>query len=106
MPYVMPSEAEILEAILRYSNEALKMGDVPTFGSARWSQLSDDNPAKSAAVIRAALAHWNFETQQAEAHAQASRAISKAHNWARQSLELGHDAMNRRRYPWLFEKSA
>jgi hypothetical protein len=106
MPYVTPSEAEILQAILNYSQESLKMGDVPKFGSGRWAQLRDDDPAKYAAVIRAALAYWNVETQQTEARAQASRAISKALDWAKQTLEPGHNEMNRRRYPWLFEKSA
>jgi hypothetical protein len=93
----MPSEAEVLELILRYSSKALKMGDVPKFGSAQWAQLSNDDPKKWAAVIRAALAHWNLDSE-AEAYAQASRAISKGHDWAKQALAPSHAEMHRRRY--------
>jgi hypothetical protein len=65
-----------------YVTPALTCGPVPTFGTAEWVALADDDPAKQAAVVRAALAHWGATQAQADNHVQASHAISGAHDWA------------------------
>lgn len=79
---VGPSELEVIEAIYRYISPALTCGRVPVFGSAEWAMLGDDDPAKHAAVVRAALAHWNTAQVEAENRVQASHAISAAYDWA------------------------
>ena len=80
---VMPDEAEVAAEIYRYTAQALTCGGrVPRFGSPEWAALDDADPAKHAAVVRAALAHWGACQVEAQNHMQASLAISKAHDWA------------------------
>lgn len=73
---VMPNEAEVAEALLAYVAPALACGRVPTFGSAEWVALGDEDPAKHAAVVRAALAHWGTAQLAQQAHMEASQAIA------------------------------
>jgi len=71
-------DAEILAALHTYVGAAMTAGPVPEFGTARWAALGDDDPAKTHAVVRAALAHWQHTQTATEDHVQASRAISAA----------------------------
>ena len=88
---IMPDEAEVAEAIYRYSSPALTCGRVPTFGSAEWVELADDDPAKRAAVVRAALAHREAALAAQRAHMEASHAISAVQHrpgWKVEQIEL------------------
>jgi hypothetical protein len=73
---VMPNEAEVAAALYHYVTPALACGRVPTFGTAEWVALGEDDPAKHAAVVRAALAHWGAALAAQQAHVQASQAIA------------------------------
>lgn len=77
---IMPDEAEVAEAIYHYSSAALTCGRVPTFGSAEWVELANNDPAKHAAVVRAALAHREAALGAQRAHMEASHAISAVQN--------------------------
>ena len=82
---VMPDEAEVATGIFQYVREALTCGRVPRFGTAEWVELDDADPAKHAAVVRAALAHWTATQVAAANQVQASQAISASHDWAGQA---------------------
>lgn len=67
--------------IFAYVAGALTCGEVPRFGTREWAELDDADPAKQAAVVRAALAHWGAEQLAMDAMVQASHAISEAGDW-------------------------
>lgn len=73
---VMPNEAEVAAALFAYVAPALACGRVPAFGSAEWVELAEDDPAKHAAMVRAALAHWGTAQLAQQAHMEASRRIA------------------------------
>jgi hypothetical protein len=77
----IPTMPDVAAAIYSYTAEALTCGRVPVFGSVEWVELADDDPAKQAAVVRAALAHWSASLVAGEAQVQASHAISAAYDW-------------------------
>ncbi|GJO37414.1 hypothetical protein NJB1604_02170 [Mycobacterium marinum] len=58
-----------------------EVGSWPLAGSLTWQQLSDDDPAKIAAVLDAGR-HWALRVETCQtALAQASRSISAAEDW-------------------------
>jgi hypothetical protein len=67
------------EALYRYITPALTCGRVPTFGSAEWVELDEDDPAKQAAVVRAALVGWTVELDRQHTHLEASHAVAAAY---------------------------
>ncbi len=84
--------SEALAELHRWATPAMTAGDqVPVFGSPAWCALGDDDPAKTHAAARAALAWWTEQQATAEAdaddHVQASHAIAAAHDWTRQARD-------------------
>lgn len=75
---VMPDELEVAQALYHFMTPAMKLGDVPRFGTAEWVELADEDPRKYAAVIRAAMAHWGAALAAQQAHMEASQAIAAA----------------------------
>lgn len=73
---VMPDELEVAQALYHYITPAMKLADVPRFGTAEWVSLDEDDPRRQAAVIRAAMAHWGAALAAQQAHMEASQAIA------------------------------
>jgi hypothetical protein len=93
--------AEALAEMYRWTTEALSAPDPPIFGSARWCALDDDDPAKTCAAVRAALAWWveqdRVAAESAQAHVAASHAIAASLDWSAVSREPSHQELVRRR---------
>lgn len=92
---------EALAELHRWTTEALSAADVPIFGSVQWCGLDDDDPAKTYAAVRAALAWWVDQDRAAaeatEDHVSASHAISAALDWSAVSREPSYQELARRR---------
>lgn len=73
----------------------------PMVGTPAWCSLAHDNPRKWAALLDAAR-HWalRVETCQ-EAHAGASRAVSRAVDWSALSREINRRNDFYASRPWL-----
>jgi Protein of unknown function (DUF2742) len=77
------------------------VGHWPTVGTPAWCSLSDDNPAKLAAIFDAAQ-HWALRVETCQqAHAEASRAISAAADWSAVSREIQQRNSLYKERPWL-----
>jgi hypothetical protein len=73
---------ELVSAVLNQVN------DWPTAGTPAWCSLSDEDPAKWAALLDAARHHaLRLELGQ-EARAEASKAISAAADWPKTAQEM------------------
>jgi RNA polymerase sigma-70 factor, ECF subfamily len=93
--------AEALTEIHRWTTAALTAPDVPIFGSARWCALGDDDPTKTYAAVRAALAWWveqdRVGAESDEAHVAASHAIAASLDWSAMAREPSYQELVRRR---------
>jgi hypothetical protein len=100
----VPSQAHYADAVAeihRWTSEAMTAPDVPVFGSARWCALADDDPAKTYAAARAALAWWAGQDRAADEaardHVASSHAISASVEWTTESRVPSHQELVRRR---------
>ncbi|HEU0191427.1 MAG TPA: DUF2742 domain-containing protein [Mycobacterium sp.] len=74
--------------------------DFPMIGTPQWCRLSDDDPAKMAAVYDAAQHHaLRVETAQ-ESRKQASDAVSEAADWKHVAQELTQRSAFHAGHPW------
>ncbi|MEN3223393.1 DUF2742 domain-containing protein [Mycolicibacterium porcinum] len=82
-----------------------KLTSWPTLGTPAWCALSDDHPAKLAAMLDAAQ-HWalRLETCQ-EARCDAGRAVAGALNWPAVARELRQRNDFYAAQPWLRRRS-
>lgn len=107
VPFVdeaVPAQAHYLEVVAklhRWTTIAMRATNVPVFGSARWCALDDEDPAKTHAAVRAALAWWVEQDRAAEQaaadHVAASHAISATLDWTATSREPSYEELTRRR---------
>jgi len=112
-PYQHTRRTDLTYAVARLL-ETLPTDDGFTYGSPQWDALPDDDPAKWAAVLRAAelwRRHWQPEAitarlfeelarvdQQAARHRKAAAVdLSGTHDWAAQSRRPSHAEIQRRR---------
>jgi Protein of unknown function (DUF2742) len=84
-----------------YVNDRLQLvGEWPTVGTPQWCALADGDPRKVAAVLDAAQ-HWALRLDALqEAHADASKAVSGAADWAAISSEINQRNKFRADHPW------
>lgn len=94
---VLPNEAEVAEAVLAFATSSLTCGRVPRFASPEWVMLPDDDPAKKAAVVRAALAWWGRQLLEGEEHVEVSSAVSGGYDWSKQANRPTRAEVERRR---------
>lgn len=97
-------ELEVLASVAAWAQPFL-VGDVPIFGTPEWLALPLDEPGRTAAVVRAALAHWRMgeSVEELEARVEAaelklsSLGISAAEDWSALAYRPSAAELARRR---------